>query len=266
MLHRFYQAVLIFTVLSWSGLVPSVGFAVQNKTKASPQVDERTRIESPDDLDENAEVEPPVFESKKLQRMYEDILGRLQEMGLDEGVRKNRSNRDIKKVRDIKRNRDVRRTQASKGNRQDEQSRQREQDRRNKRDQQRERDQRREREQQREQKQPSTRDQQGKQEQTSEGNRTSKDDWFVVGGLVRGEARFNQFQGEEYVAKRIVEFVDENKNRCEWRVYARVRDEASAKNIARDVREDYQRRQTQQVRQQRSSGRSRGSARSGGGC
>ena len=157
MLKRSCPVTLIFITLAFVLLVTPCAVA---------QEQERTTL-APNENGETESVPAPVFEKKRLQRMYDEVLGKLQNLEFDDGAE------------------------------------------------------------------------------------TYADDWFVVGGMVRGQASFRQFQGEENVAKRIVEFVDENKNRCEWRVYVRAYDEQDATQMVSKVQTDYQKRKIQQARAQR---------------
>jgi hypothetical protein len=74
----------------------------------------------------------------------------------------------------------------------------------------------------------------------SSGGEVSEDDWFVVGGVVGNQANFNSFQGEEDVARRVVEFVAITENRCQWRIFSREEDSYVAEEMVSKVKTNYQ--------------------------
>ena len=74
----------------------------------------------------------------------------------------------------------------------------------------------------------------------SSGGDASKDDWFVVGGVVCNQANFDAFQGEEDVARRVVEFVVETNNRCQWKIFSREQDSYIAEEMVGKVQSKYE--------------------------
>ncbi len=98
-------------------------------------------------------------------------------------------------------------------------------------------------------------------------------DWFVVGGSLGDNVNFDVFQGEQYVADRVVEFIKSSNNKGQWRIFHRVQDEDKANELVATVKSDYRKwRQSQtasvSTRPQssprgRNSGRSFGVRRSG---
>jgi hypothetical protein len=73
----------------------------------------------------------------------------------------------------------------------------------------------------------------------SSGGESREDDWFVLGGTVGNQSNFNTFQGEEYVAQRIVEFMSLNNNRCQWRVFSREENSSVAQEMVSQVKTSY---------------------------
>ena len=49
----------------------------------------------------------------------------------------------------------------------------------------------------------------------NDGNAGSRNDWFVVSGVVGNQANFDAFQGKEDLAQQVVEFLDQTNNRCQ---------------------------------------------------
>lgn len=106
------------------------------------------------------------------------------------------------------------------------------------------------------------------------GEKALPEDWFVVGGSIGNDVNFDVFQGEQYVAKRVVEFIESTNNQGQWRVFHRIPDEEQAKELVDSVERDYRkwkRNQAASVRaarsqtsqRGRSSGRTFGIGRSG---
>ncbi len=84
----------------------------------------------------------------------------------------------------------------------------------------------------------------------NDGNDGTSNDWFVVGGIVGNQANFEAFQGEEDVARRVVEFLDQTDNRCQWKIFSRETDAYTAQENVSKVKSEYQQwRQTQINRQ-----------------
>ena len=75
--------------------------------------------------------------------------------------------------------------------------------------------------------------------QSVDSSSNTADDWFVVGGMVPRrdgsvQVKFNKFQGEQYVAQRVAEFVELNNNNCRYQIFGR----ASSEDMAEDMVDD----------------------------
>lgn len=79
----------------------------------------------------------------------------------------------------------------------------------------------------------------------SSGEEASSDDWFVVGGVCGNQSNFDTFQGEEDVARRVVKFIAETNNQCQWKVFSREQDSYVAEEMVDKVESKY--RQWKQV-------------------
>ena len=82
------------------------------------------------------------------------------------------------------------------------------------------------------------------------GNDGSNTDWFVVGGVVGNQANFDVFQGEEDVARRVVEFLEETDNRCQWKIFSRETDAYAAQENVSKVKSEYQQWRQAQINRQ----------------
>ncbi len=72
------------------------------------------------------------------------------------------------------------------------------------------------------------------------GEKGSNDDWFVVGGAAGNQVNFDAFQGEEEVARKVIEFLEQTNNRCQWRVFSRESDSYAAQENVSKVKSEYQ--------------------------
>ncbi|MDA7926038.1 hypothetical protein N9B46_04260 [Mariniblastus sp.] len=84
----------------------------------------------------------------------------------------------------------------------------------------------------------------------ADGNTGSSNDWFVVGGVVGNQANFDAFQGEEDVARRVVEFLDQTDNRCQWKIFSRQTDAYAAQENVSKVKSEYQQWRQAQINRQ----------------
>lgn len=83
-----------------------------------------------------------------------------------------------------------------------------------------------------------------------DGNEGTSNDWFVVGGVVGNQANFDAFQGEEDVARRVVEFLDQTGNRCQWKIFSRETDAYSAQENVSKIKSEYQQWRQVQINRQ----------------
>ncbi|MCH2180926.1 MAG: hypothetical protein MK108_02885 [Mariniblastus sp.] len=91
--------------------------------------------------------------------------------------------------------------------------------------------------------------------QAVDSSTNSPDDWFVVGGMIPRrdgsfQVKFNKFQGEQYVAQRVADFIESNNNNCRYQVFGRANSEEVAKEMVDDLVKA-RIRQNHQVRQAR---------------
>lgn len=84
----------------------------------------------------------------------------------------------------------------------------------------------------------------------NDGNEGTISDWFVVGGIVGNQANFEAFQGEEDVARRVVEFLDQTDNRCQWKIFSRETDAYTAQENVSKVKSEYQQWRQAQISRQ----------------
>ena len=75
---------------------------------------------------------------------------------------------------------------------------------------------------------------------TANSSNDPSNDWFVVGGMVPRrdgsvQVRFNKFQGEQYVAQRVAEFVELNNSNCRYQIFARLSNEEEAEDMVDDL-------------------------------
>ena len=76
--------------------------------------------------------------------------------------------------------------------------------------------------------------------QAVDSSSNTTDDWFVVGGMVPRrdgsvQVKFNKFQGEQYVAQRVAEFVELNNNNCRYQIFGRANSEDMAEDMVDDL-------------------------------
>ncbi|MDG1511341.1 MAG: hypothetical protein P8R31_06560 [Mariniblastus sp.] len=84
----------------------------------------------------------------------------------------------------------------------------------------------------------------------NDGNEGTSNDWFVVGGVVGNQANFDAFQGEEDVARRVVEFLEQTDNRCQWKIFSRETDAYTAQENVSKVQSEYQQWRQAQINRQ----------------
>ncbi|MEE2826102.1 MAG: hypothetical protein VYE64_05700 [Planctomycetota bacterium] len=91
--------------------------------------------------------------------------------------------------------------------------------------------------------------------QAVDSSTNAADDWFVVGGMLPRrdgsiQVKFNKFQGEQYVAQRVADFVQSNNNNCRYQIFGRANSEEVAEEMV-DKLVKARIKQNHQVRQAR---------------